>query len=781
MEAPRSYSSILKTLLLVLPEALLVCVFFYIQLLNVNLDFWNDEIYTLKHFTFVPIQNTLTDYHVPNNHILFNLINNLYLKLINVESLHELMDAPYKLRIVPLVYSFLTVVFVYKIALKNFNRFIGLCACAILITTVPYFNFALQIRGYGISTLLLVLIVYFCTSYLKSGKNFYLILITLASALTIYAIPSNVYPILCILMIYSVYSIISIIKKVNSKNQFKIRLILIESHFRVLIAILLGILFCLAFYWPIFTDVFMNEYVISGPSFVFSKLEFYFSHIIQGMTSGRWLLALLSLVGLIFAFKKQITLRSLIILMVVICIAPIILIYVRGDKAPLRVLVVLAPFFSMLFAVGIYSCWKILFKRKYIFDYVLIGIVSVYSLFTFNYEIAQIDALLLADIKEEKRSQNLYHQYYSANYQPLKDLTYFNEVYDRTLPVLIHGGEAHGVPNYLNKFNIPFSHKYYQSNALDSLLLEYDSIYIITNHPYSFETMIEYETVLLSKNFSYHNALLLRKKQSFYAIDSQLNSLSSIYEDSIGYVFNVCNSTAYESFINKNDCYIVTDSNQHNLGELLQFKMNKPYLCYLETCDRNSLNIKSIVKYGNSAISSFDYPDVKSFCIVSKIEEDMATDTAFYYNDYEQIQRNINEGKLVDSAFKFSGTFSQKLDSEHLFSSRYTHTMDRSTSNLTVETSFISKFSKATKGLIILSVTRDKKQLIWEANRIEEFFNSKNEWQKIISTFLINDTLKVNDVIDIYIWNPGKENIWIDDLKINLPNLASKKSLFPPE
>ncbi|MFK7775093.1 MAG: hypothetical protein AB8F94_23330 [Saprospiraceae bacterium] len=53
--------------------------FYFIQKDHLNLDFWNDEIYTLKHFIFAPIATTLSDYHVPNNHIFFNLINNIYL------------------------------------------------------------------------------------------------------------------------------------------------------------------------------------------------------------------------------------------------------------------------------------------------------------------------------------------------------------------------------------------------------------------------------------------------------------------------------------------------------------------------------------------------------------------------------------------------------------------------------------------------------------------------------------------------------------------------------
>jgi hypothetical protein len=53
----------------------------------VNVDFWNDEIYTLKAFTFVPLHTTLTDYHAPNNHVFLNLVDNLYLRLLGINTL----------------------------------------------------------------------------------------------------------------------------------------------------------------------------------------------------------------------------------------------------------------------------------------------------------------------------------------------------------------------------------------------------------------------------------------------------------------------------------------------------------------------------------------------------------------------------------------------------------------------------------------------------------------------------------------------------------------------
>ncbi|HFB99307.1 MAG TPA: hypothetical protein ENJ53_00745, partial [Phaeodactylibacter sp.] len=91
----------------------LFIVFCWFQKEHFFLDFWNDEIYTLKHFVFVPLSTTLSDYHVPNNHIFFNFLNNIYLKVCGVDNLYDLMDNPPLIRILPFLYSVGTLFYAY--------------------------------------------------------------------------------------------------------------------------------------------------------------------------------------------------------------------------------------------------------------------------------------------------------------------------------------------------------------------------------------------------------------------------------------------------------------------------------------------------------------------------------------------------------------------------------------------------------------------------------------------------------------------------------------------
>ena len=66
-----SENNFFQSLIKFAPEILIFIGFCMVQSILLNNDFWNDELYTLDKFTFVPISQTLWDYHVPNNHIFF--------------------------------------------------------------------------------------------------------------------------------------------------------------------------------------------------------------------------------------------------------------------------------------------------------------------------------------------------------------------------------------------------------------------------------------------------------------------------------------------------------------------------------------------------------------------------------------------------------------------------------------------------------------------------------------------------------------------------------------
>ncbi|MGM0480100.1 MAG: ArnT family glycosyltransferase [Bacteroidota bacterium] len=745
-----------------LPEVIVATVFIVIQLQHVNSDFWNDEIYTLKHFTFVPLETILTDYHVPNNHILFNFINSIYLEIIGVDSLHALMDAPYKLRIVPLIYVAFTLFITYQTGWKFFNRRIALLSCIILMTTAAYYNFSLQIRGYGLSTLLFGCLVFFTLSYLKSTKKRSLILIVVFSALLFYAIPSNIYALACMMFIMGLYWLAAAIRAWKVDGGLKNKAVPGVRYLRLIFAMVLGILVALAGYLPIFEEVFMNKYVVAGSPFDFAKLDKYFSHVCSAMLSGRWLMLICGLVLLILLIRQR-KVKIQLLVIIVLCFLPLTFPFLRGDEAPLRVFVIFAPYYALLFAVGVHRTWKIFVKQNSWRDYGWIVLILFYSLYTFYEEIDRADAYLMNDIVEGGRSQDLDHQYYSHHYEPLAVIKSFNERYSGELPVIVDGCEPHGLPNYLDKFNIRHYNTYFQDHALDSLLLEKDSVYVITNHPNAYEHINEYRKIQMHESLSYHNVILLHRKKALKKITEQLRAINENYQDSIGFVFNVYNKKIFSTAVNEDKLHFYDPENPHKYSALIEFCKKTPYICYVETYNEHSSTVNAIVNDRRKQIANLSFEGLTNYFYINKAIKTQPDSETMYANDFES---GRDSAVLLDSTTRYSGRFSERLDADHLYSSGFSYASNVQDEKLSLLVDFYGRFERGTKTVVVLTVTREKEQVLWRGQPVAPYFNSNEEWQKIIATFRWQETLQPGDIIKIYIWNPEKENAWIDDFKV---------------
>src|SRR5688572_25141171 len=90
---------------LALVAAVGVPFFVLLFVLHGNRDLWFDEVLTVRLFVLVPPGETVTYLPLPNNHILFNLINNLWLRAVGVGEFGEIADHPLLLRWLPIAYA----------------------------------------------------------------------------------------------------------------------------------------------------------------------------------------------------------------------------------------------------------------------------------------------------------------------------------------------------------------------------------------------------------------------------------------------------------------------------------------------------------------------------------------------------------------------------------------------------------------------------------------------------------------------------------------------------
>ncbi|MGE0538108.1 MAG: hypothetical protein AB7O68_24310 [Pirellulales bacterium] len=116
---------------------------------RIPLDLWYDEIYTLVHFVHRPWTQIVTDYSAPNNHIAYSLL---------LRPLWLLGAQPLELRLSSYVLAAGTLTLTFALAWRLLGRDVAVWATALLGLTQMYLSHAIQVRGYGLSMLLIALV-----------------------------------------------------------------------------------------------------------------------------------------------------------------------------------------------------------------------------------------------------------------------------------------------------------------------------------------------------------------------------------------------------------------------------------------------------------------------------------------------------------------------------------------------------------------------------------------------------------------------------------------------
>lgn len=169
---------------LILLFFILVGAFFRIQL--VNKPVYHDEAYTYLGFVLGGLKNVISDYHQPNNHILFSVFMLIATQLFGF--------APWVLRLPAVLAGLLLIPATYFVTRQAFSRTAGLLSSGI-VTVFPIFSlYATSARGYTQLALLSTLLWLWAMLLLKQ-KNRYLWLLFIVTALAgFYTIPIMVYP-----------------------------------------------------------------------------------------------------------------------------------------------------------------------------------------------------------------------------------------------------------------------------------------------------------------------------------------------------------------------------------------------------------------------------------------------------------------------------------------------------------------------------------------------------------------------------------------------------------
>jgi uncharacterized protein YjbI with pentapeptide repeats len=159
---------------------------------------WNDEIYSIMKFSSQGPWVVLTDYHVPNNHILFNFLNSW------IEGVDRYY--PFQARL----WSFFAVLLGMVITLAFFGSvkhyFEGAIAFCLLWGTFEHLELILQARGYGLFSLFGLTLSVFIVKYHEQPTVFNSAILVIAATLGALTAPSFAFfatPLLLLLFLFN--------------------------------------------------------------------------------------------------------------------------------------------------------------------------------------------------------------------------------------------------------------------------------------------------------------------------------------------------------------------------------------------------------------------------------------------------------------------------------------------------------------------------------------------------------------------------------------------------
>ncbi len=480
---------------------------------KINADIWNDELYTLKHFVLVPFKTTVMDYHVPNNHILFSILERYWLQITGNFDLGLLLEKPYIARIPSVIFSSITIIYTYLIGKKFFNNHIAVIVIVLLLGTLPFFNFAWQIRGYSLSVLLTTALLYYVLGFLGNKKFFETVMIALLTAFLLYAIPSNFYIIFSIIFIFGIFTAITIIRSLKTNRALGLK---DNAYFKLVLAIMVGICIALLMYYPVWDSLFHNKYNAIKSTTNPEVITLYLPQIFIELFSGRlvWLIPIFT-IGLYVSVKNLKIYKQELISLSFLALAfllPFGLGYLRGDTPPGRLFVFFIPIF-ILFLLIIFNRFLALkvFAKSNVLGQLFVVAIVLLNLYTFSSEKKKIDNRLMENNQTKFFDMGLYYNYFDTHFEPNKVIKqYLQNENNQNYPLILHNSQPHDIPDYFKHYNI----KYFGKDKTDSLLQYNDSIFLITIGTLSYAEITQSQTSdwqlkPLSDTLYYHNFVLM--------------------------------------------------------------------------------------------------------------------------------------------------------------------------------------------------------------------------------------------------------------------------------
>lgn len=141
-----------------------------------------------------------------------------------------------------------------------------------------------------------------------------------------------------------------------------------------------------------------------------------------------------------------------------------------------------------------------------------------------------------------------------------------------------------------------------------------------------------------------------------------------------------------------------------------------------------------------------------------------------YFNDFESIKGWAPA--YLNKQPHYSGEYSNKLDSVSIYGAtfklRFKDISDLPVKKVKISFWVLKSNVNDSSKFVVEVADKDKNKVFWIAKNIEELVKSPQKWVKVSLefAFLKESITQPENIISIYAWNLGKNEIYIDDEKI---------------
>ena len=244
-------------------------------------------------------------------------------------------------------------------------------------------------------------------------------------------------------------------------------------------------------------------------------------------------------------------------------------------------------------------------------------------------------------------------------------------------------------------------------------------------------------------------------------ISRNINVINSYYVD---YYFN--------RFGSKPDYYFLRAENENYILKMKEQieRCNKKYFLYAWSNSFNPPEVSELIKrrfpkiieqasYFNSEITLFGKDE--NFQREKMLE-------SFTNFDIEQ-KEFVCDSTQLDSTLSYSGKFSLRINANIEYSCLYEISMVNlfhdsiKFANVSAWCSFLN----GDDAHLVIEYVNESGIYEWQSVKTNNFSPIKNKWVEVFKTISKPKKYNTNDKVKMYIWNPGKNLFFIDDITIN--------------